>query len=1072
MEIKFDVCFKKNLGTLFKSNEVDLNGKHAHVNIPLALVDRMEVNYLINGNKKYTDDVLITDIAENLIQIPFKSDVMKPGVSEFEIIAYMKNGDIKPSQTYVYNLEEGIGEGQQASNGSSSSDGHTHSNLNVLNSITQTKINEWNNKANKEHVHSDYAEKNHTHNASEIEGLDNIDIDLSNYYTKSETYNKAEIDNKIANVGSGGDVDLSNYYTKAETDNALNSKANKIHTHSEYLTEHQDISHKADKENTYTKSQTDNKIAEEIAKAQIGGSGEVDLSVYATKNYVDDEISKIELKEGPQGPKGDKGDTGAIGPQGPKGDTGETGPQGPQGLQGEQGPKGDTGLTGPAGPAYNDAELRSLIASLTKRVEELEKGNTNPPTEDEVKAKSYCGQINFKTVEDITIDDLESLVNLVEVAKPQTVYAHSGSTVYNKALICAIPKAEGIISSVVDGAGVDITASYPIVEKTISGTVYSISCNKVAQAYNKSTVVKFNIGSSSSSTPDDEVVEETIKCTGLSLDESAITLKVDSNCDRMVLIPKVTPKNSTDEIVWSSDNSNIAKVDNNGIVTSIAGTGGTTTIRATCGNQTATCQVTVQTSTGTGTGGTGGTGTGGTGTGGASAHVTAFDVLQDEYIFNTLNATDSQTITPFMRPATSTKTKTYKSTDTDVATVDKNGTIIPKGEGECLVYACCGAFVVSSKVIVHVPKETYNSPNITVENFKAKVEQDGHIEYFDLSYEPNTGHPYYKSYKELTDSNGTKYYLSLLNKGTSKFRINGLIPSSGGWMSLNHSDGNNFMLTFNNSIYAQYNNWNLDCDIQIKNNSIDRGFVQHALDNINASLDDLNIKLADSSKNSFELANYDESWIGLYDFHTPSGTREAYFDIMLNKDVINSSYGYLDVNNKDSDTYKYWLSTSVHEFGHFLGIRDNSMHLPTMYSYSRNLLKCNYLQPNDIYVIKHFWKDLFNKEFEEERVLSFEYPEYSEDKLYNKSDVVVNANLKLVGIEDINVGNGLSIPYNIYEIYVNETEKGALTNNKLKIYVNENLTIDENKEYKLYLKQYDNVPCSLINLNQGIKEMI
>ena len=52
MEIRFDVYFKKNLGTLFKSNEVDLNGKHAHVNMPLALVDRMEVNYLINGNKK------------------------------------------------------------------------------------------------------------------------------------------------------------------------------------------------------------------------------------------------------------------------------------------------------------------------------------------------------------------------------------------------------------------------------------------------------------------------------------------------------------------------------------------------------------------------------------------------------------------------------------------------------------------------------------------------------------------------------------------------------------------------------------------------------------------------------------------------------------------------------------------------------------------------------------------------------------------------------------------------------------------------------------------------------------
>ena len=326
MEIKFDVYFKKNLGTLFKNNEVDLNGLPARTNLQLVLVDRLEINYKV-GSNKYTDIVTITDATENLIQIPFKSDVMKVGLNEFEIVAYMKNGDIKTSQTYTYNIDEAIGEGKQTGTGGSS-DGHTHNNLNVLNSITQSKVSEWNNKADATHSHSEYASKNHTHNASEIEGLENVDIDLSDYYTKSETYNKTEIDSKIANMGAGGSVDLSNYYTKSETDEAMNDKANKVHTHSEYLTElpsheheqylteHQDISHKADKTDIYTKAQTDNKISEEIAKAQLGGSGEVDLSAYATKNYVDDEISKIELKEGPQGPKGD---TGEQGPQGPAG---------------------------------------------------------------------------------------------------------------------------------------------------------------------------------------------------------------------------------------------------------------------------------------------------------------------------------------------------------------------------------------------------------------------------------------------------------------------------------------------------------------------------------------------------------------------------------------------------------------------------------------------------------------------------------------------------------------------------------------------------------------------------------
>ena len=93
MEIKFDVYFKKNLGTLCKDNEVDLDGKEAYVNIDLSLVDRLEANYSV-GATKYTDEVTIKDIEAKEILIPFKSDVVKKGLNEFEIVAYMKNGDI------------------------------------------------------------------------------------------------------------------------------------------------------------------------------------------------------------------------------------------------------------------------------------------------------------------------------------------------------------------------------------------------------------------------------------------------------------------------------------------------------------------------------------------------------------------------------------------------------------------------------------------------------------------------------------------------------------------------------------------------------------------------------------------------------------------------------------------------------------------------------------------------------------------------------------------------------------------------------------------------------------------
>ena len=66
MEIKFDVYFKKNLGTLFKSNEVDLDGIPAHTNLDLNLVDRLEANYRV-GTQKYTDNVSIFRIKNSFI---------------------------------------------------------------------------------------------------------------------------------------------------------------------------------------------------------------------------------------------------------------------------------------------------------------------------------------------------------------------------------------------------------------------------------------------------------------------------------------------------------------------------------------------------------------------------------------------------------------------------------------------------------------------------------------------------------------------------------------------------------------------------------------------------------------------------------------------------------------------------------------------------------------------------------------------------------------------------------------------------------------------------------------------
>ena len=80
---------------------------------------------------------------------------------------------------------------------------------------------------------------------------------------------------------------------------------------------------------------------------------------------------------------------------------------------------------------------------------------------------------------------------------------------------------------------------------------------------------------------------EEIPCTGISLSES--TKSMSSVNSTFTLIPITTPLNTTDQVLWSTNNANIATVAN-GVVTQ---TGvGTVVITASCGGYTATCTIT------------------------------------------------------------------------------------------------------------------------------------------------------------------------------------------------------------------------------------------------------------------------------------------------------------------------------------------------------------------------------------------------------------------------------------------------------------------------------------------------
>lgn len=82
-------------------------------------------------------------------------------------------------------------------------------------------------------------------------------------------------------------------------------------------------------------------------------------------------------------------------------------------------------------------------------------------------------------------------------------------------------------------------------------------------------------------------VVETIPCTGISLNNTTLTF---TSKTPQTLVATPTPSNTTDSITWESNHIEIATV-SNGVVTPVSA--GTCVITVKCGNQTATCNVTI-----------------------------------------------------------------------------------------------------------------------------------------------------------------------------------------------------------------------------------------------------------------------------------------------------------------------------------------------------------------------------------------------------------------------------------------------------------------------------------------------
>jgi hypothetical protein len=166
---------------------------------------------------------------------------------------------------------------------------------------------------------------------------------ISLAYEDGDGYNKT--------VWTAGDLITDNKLNKVENtlDYLVDNAAN--HSHNEYV--------------------TNNQLDEAISNVSV------DLTGYATEDYVNNAINTIELTPGPQGERGEQGPAGENGIDGKDGADGKDFTYDmftPEQLEALRGPQGEQGIQGPEGPAGKDANV-DLTAYYTK--EEVDNAISN-----------------------------------------------------------------------------------------------------------------------------------------------------------------------------------------------------------------------------------------------------------------------------------------------------------------------------------------------------------------------------------------------------------------------------------------------------------------------------------------------------------------------------------------------------------------------------------------------------------------------------------------------------------------------------------------------------------------------
>ena len=301
MNISFDVFFKKNIGTIYKDNSITTLGKEATVNLDLNEVLRIYTNFKVNENS-YTDNVELVDINTSLIRVPFKTDVIKEGVHEFELVAVMKNGDVLPSQTYSYRVDKSL-ENPNAV--------ETDTNYPVLIELLDLAGNKLID-MDKSIQKVDTSIENMTNEISSYKEATTNELEESfNNYSNNTTSNIARVlDNKIVEVDNvvsakSNELDVKFTTKSNEITKTLNDEINKVNTTLTNKVNEVDrvldttvatISAELDKKSKEVDNKVNAKIVE-IDNRVNAKINEVDTSLNNKINEVNEIIEEVEASE-------------------------------------------------------------------------------------------------------------------------------------------------------------------------------------------------------------------------------------------------------------------------------------------------------------------------------------------------------------------------------------------------------------------------------------------------------------------------------------------------------------------------------------------------------------------------------------------------------------------------------------------------------------------------------------------------------------------------------------------------------------------------------------------------------